>query len=180
MTMHKGAVPVARGPNRRFGPKAVGSFVPRLARAAFERYGFASATLLTDWPVIVGSALAANTAPERIRWPRQPSQSEPDGDVGGRRGATLVLAVDPAHALNIQYASAQIIERINAYFGYRAISELRIEQRPRRAPSGAVASSPRQSPDETPREVLAVEDDRLRGALEQLAIGIRARQSTGR
>lgn len=39
-----------------------------------------------------------------------------------------MLQVDPAVALDIQYQSAQLIERINAYFGYRAVANLRIVQ----------------------------------------------------
>jgi hypothetical protein len=34
--------------------RAVGAFLPRLTRKAFEKYGFSAATLLTDWPAIVG------------------------------------------------------------------------------------------------------------------------------
>jgi hypothetical protein len=41
-----------------------------------------------------------------------------------------VLKVDPARALDAQYACAQIIDRINAYFGYRAICEIRLIQAP--------------------------------------------------
>ena len=49
---------------------------------------------------------------------------------GARPGATLILRVDPARALDVEYKARQIIERINAYFGYRAIAELRILQAP--------------------------------------------------
>ena len=45
---------VRRRPETLFGVKAVGSFVPRLTRKAFEKYGFSAATLITDWPTIVG------------------------------------------------------------------------------------------------------------------------------
>ena len=50
----------------------------------------------------------------------------------GRPGATLVLRVDGARALDVQYKARQIIERINAYFGYAAVAELRIVQAPMR------------------------------------------------
>ena len=48
----------------------------------------------------------------------------------GRSGATLVLRVDGGPRLDVQYKARQIIERINAYFGYAAIAELRIVQAP--------------------------------------------------
>ena len=64
-------------PSSKFSPRpagnrvrAVGAFVPGLTRKSFEKYGFSTATLLTDWTVIVGAELAQFTLPERLKWPR--------------------------------------------------------------------------------------------------------------
>ena len=111
------------------GPKAVGSFVPKLARKAFEKFGFAAAAVLTDWREIVGLEIAACTAPERLRWPK-PAEGDTQTPTGPRSGATLMLRVEPARALDVQYKTAQIVERINAYFGYRAVSDIRLIQAP--------------------------------------------------
>lgn len=165
------------------GPRAVGSFVPRLTRTSFEKFGFSAATLVTDWATIVGAELATYTAPERLRWPRLPQGfvGEDGEPVPGRRGATLVVSVDPARALDIQYRRGQVIERINAYFGYNAVAEIRIEQRPRREvpPAMPQASVPQAKP-ATPREVLGIEDEGLRDALARLSEGIRARSAARR
>ncbi|MEQ1578809.1 MAG: DciA family protein [Hyphomicrobium sp.] len=111
--------------------KAVGTFVPKLTQKSFEKYGFSTATLLTDWVRIVGQDLAQDTAPERLKWPRgMAEQRQKSGDDKGLGGATLVLRVDPARALDISYKERQITERINTYFGYRAVCELRIIQAP--------------------------------------------------
>lgn len=156
-----------------FGAKAVGSFVPRLTKQAFERFGFSAATLITDWAQIVGADLARCTAPERLKWPKGVAASgKPVEEVDqGRPGATLILRVDDGRALDIQYKGRQIIERINAYFGYRAVADLRILQAPiaRRSepwrPPVNAATVP-MSP-----EVKSVEDDALRAALERMAQG---------
>src|SRR5215470_3462857 len=114
------------------GVKAVGSFLPALTRKAFEKYGFSTATLVTDWVRIVGRELAAATAPERLKWPRGVAPADVEGNAPGqgRRGATLVLRVDGGLSLNVQHQARQIIEQINAYFGYAAVAELRIVQAP--------------------------------------------------
>lgn len=111
--------------------RTVGSFVPKLTQKAFEKYGFSTVALLTDWTAIAGRDLAAYTRPERIKWPRNVAVRE-DVESGcqGRPGACLILRVDPARALDVQYSAAQLIERINGYFGYRAIADLRILQAP--------------------------------------------------
>ncbi len=111
------------------GPKAVGSFVPKLARKAFEKFGFAAAAVLTDWREIVGPEIAACTAPERLRWPK-PADGDAATPAGPRSGATLLLRVEPSRALDVQYKTVQIVERINAYFGYRAVTDIRLIQAP--------------------------------------------------
>jgi len=153
--------------------RAVGSFVPALTRKVFEKYGFSSMSLVTDWAAIAGRELAAYTLPERLKWPRQPSRGE-DAPEGSRRpGATLVLRVEGARGLDVQFAARQIIERINAYFGFAAVAKLRLVQGPV-APAGE--QSPQRRPLAAPTahdEVAGIADVALREALSRLGAGVR-------
>jgi hypothetical protein len=162
--------------NTLFGIKAVGSFLPGLTRKAFEKYGFSTASLVTDWPAIAGTELAAYTAPERLKWPRGVEHSEegaaPAGK--GRSGATLVLRVDGARAVDVQYKARQIIERINAYFGYAAVAELRIVQAPVDPAPGLVQPVRRATAPPLTKEVAGIADAGLRDALARLGAGVRA------
>lgn len=162
------------------GPRSLSAFLPRLTRKAFQKYGFASAALVTDWSTIVGAEVASYTAPERLKWPRLPEAYADDGPAARTRpGATLVIRVDGGRALELQYRSRQLIERVNAYFGYRAVAELRflqapvarirdeqrMEQRVHEPVTPAAAASP---------AVEAVENPALRSALARLEARIRA------
>lgn len=164
--------------------KTIGSFVPGLTRPAFERYGFSAAALITDWATIVGADFARYTTPERLKWPKRVDWSGEDVSEAerGRPGATLILAVHAGRALDIEYRAAQLIERINAYFGYRAVAAMRIiqvspgktaaiEQRPQGTMSPpAGAPKPRQ-------ELAQIAQPTLRAALERMAEGLVARKS---
>lgn len=172
-------------PTPLFGVRAVGSFLPGLTRKAFERYGFSTAALITDWSAIAGADLAACSAPERLKWPHRPERTEEDvapgsaPDAKGRRGATLVLRVDGARAIDVQYKAAQIIERINAYFGYAAVAQLRIVQ----APVGALSPAPpaaRSAAEPPMQEVAHISDPALRDALARLGAGVRETARAGR
>jgi hypothetical protein len=167
------------------GPKAVGSFVPKLARKAFEKFGFAAAAVLTDWREIVGPEIAACSAPERLRWPK-PAEGDAT-QAAPRAGATLMLRVEPARALDVQYKTAQIVERINAYFGYRAVTEIRLIQAPLavvRSNPGLVRSPAPNAPQPGAKTVLkaafdkaqtgGIEDADLRRALERLGTAVSA------
>ncbi len=161
------AISTARRPY--FGAKSVGSFVPALTAKAFRKFGFSASALITDWPAIVGREFAEVTAPERLSWPRTANESEEATGVrSGRTGATLVLRVDGSKALEVQYASRQLMERINTHFGYAAVGQLRIVQVPR------VAAPPRPTTPKRPLapiagDMTAVGDSRLRDALARLA-----------
>ena len=115
----------------RVSAKAVGSFLPNVTRKAFQKFGFPAAALLTDWEAIVGKQMATFTRPERLKWPKlSPDAVAEDGSEPANPGATLVLRVDGPLAIELQHQSDQFIERINGYFGYRAIASLRILQAP--------------------------------------------------
>ncbi len=158
-----------------FGAKAVGSFLPALTTKAFQKYGFSTVALITDWRTIIGGELARFTAPERLKWRRLAEAGENDAadPPATRSGATLVLRVDGAKALEVQYQARQIIERINAYFGYAAVSELRLIQAPP-PPATAPPSHPKVAATPLTQEVAGIAHPGLRDALARLGGEIRA------
>ena len=151
--------------------KSVGELLPALMRPAFEKFGFSTAAILTDWPAIAGTEIASYTSPERLKWPR----NKPDDGAGERRqtGATLVLRVGGARALEVEYMRGQLIERINACFGYCAVSDIRIIQAPVESPSAASSRKGR-APLTPPEPSIAatldeIEDERLKAAFFRMA-----------
>jgi hypothetical protein len=167
------ALAFARPVARNLKVKAVGSFLPALTAQAFKKFGFCTAHLIMDWPAIAGKDVAAYTLPERLKWPPRPEASaeweggdaEPHQE---RRGATLVLRVDGARALEIDYQRQQILERVNAYFGYRAVSALRLLQAP--LPAAPQPARPqRVAAAARPSELAGIRDADLREALARLS-----------
>ena len=94
----------------------------KLTKASFARYGFAYGELMARWPEIVGEALAQHSEPERIKWPRG------SGENAQKLGGTLVIRAEPGRGLDLQYQTHQIIERINQFYGYGAITSIKIMQ----------------------------------------------------
>ena len=169
-------MPPDKRPGKGVFAKAVGSFVPKLAAKAFERYGFHSAEIMTAWPRVVGSEIAGFTAPERIKWPRGSSGEDGTGDAGG---ATLVIRVEPARALDVEYRSAEIIDRINRYFGYRAIAVLRLIQAPLLNASKGPEMTPSRSPKfDPPAASEGAPQDDLQIALGLLHANVEASRKT--
>ncbi len=102
----------------RGGPaKSISDLMPEIGRAAFRRYGFIQSSVVSRWAEIVGERYAAVSLPESIRFPR-----------GEKEGGTLHLLVSGAYATLMQHIAPDIIERVNRFFGYRAVSQIRFRQ----------------------------------------------------
>jgi hypothetical protein len=157
-TMNKPSRPTAR-PLRDLLGKVVGD--------TFTRQGFASAELVTRWPEIAGSEVAAVSEPIKIQWPR------PD-DTGIRPPGTLVLRVEGPAAIEIQHLAEVICERVNRFLGWRAVERIAFRQ----APLRRGARKPERNPDAAAAARLAanlpeIADDDLRAALGRLGAAVK-------
>lgn len=156
------------------GPRPLAATVADITRPLFGKRGFADGAVVTDWPVIVGATLAAHSAPEKIVYPS-----------AERRGGTLHLRIDSGGlATELQHLEPVLVERINGYFGYRAIARLRFINGPLPPRSDAVGA-PVAAPDAGDEAVLAeilacVEDVELRAHLDALGRSVMGRRKDRR
>jgi hypothetical protein len=147
-------------------PRPVRDVLDRCLGEAFAKQGFASTGIVTHWPEIVGPEIAAHAEPIKLHWPR--------GDVAEGEPATLVLRVHGPAAVEIQHLSGVIVERVNRFFGWRAVKRIALRQAPLTHGAKRQAISP---PDaETVAEVaknLDVRDESLRAALARLGAAVK-------
>ena len=98
-------------------------------KKSFEKYGFSATDILINWRAIVGDDLSARAIPHRISWPR--SLSSATRNHNGIKGGTLIVqAEDGPSAVEIQYLELEIVERINVFYGYSAITRIKVIQGP--------------------------------------------------
>ena len=156
------------GGHRRRGFERAGVLAQPRIRKAGEARGFAVARLLTHWADIAGPRIAAIARPVAV------------GHARSGLGATLTVLTTGAHAPVLQMEAEPLRDRVNACYGYAAISRIRITQT---APTGfaegqaAFAPAPGAAPpDGPPPEGVArasaltdgVADAGLRAALARL------------
>ncbi len=147
---------------RRAGLRALAVSLPRVTKRLFGQRGFAQGGLAADWTGIVGSELAAHCRPGKLAFARGAE----------RREGTLTLRVEAPFATEVQHLAPQIMERINGYFGYRAVGRLLLRQVPYN-PRAATEAAPQPQPQpeiapELARRLESVEDPELRAALGRL------------
>jgi hypothetical protein len=136
-------------------------------RDSFAKQGFAATELVTRWPEIVGTEVAAHAEPIRVQWPRADREdAEP---------ATLVLRVEGPTALEIQHLSGVIIERVNRFFGWQAIGRIALRQAPltRRPPKKHPAPPTVDDIERVAAQLGGVDNEDLRAALARLGAAIK-------
>lgn len=168
-------------PRRTYGLRALGGSLTAVTKRAFARRGLTGAEIARQWPEIVGRELAAQCRPRQLRFPKAGEA------VDGR----LTLRVAPGWALEVQHLEPLMLERINGYFGYRAVARLVLQQgplpplrddTPRRRKEGrqvSAPSAPAAVDKDLAEKLSTVEDPELRAALEGLGRSLNARRDNG-
>jgi len=139
-----------QAPKKAGGTPHINRVLRKITSRAMQRRGFRDNQLIAIWPTIVGAHLARFSQPVRLsrQWigdkppnakparkaqEQKTTQSDDASNVtsaSGATGATLIVKVEGAMALELQHLSPQIIERLNNYYGYAAIGKLHIIQSP--------------------------------------------------
>jgi hypothetical protein len=102
----------------------------RLGEAA-AGHGFAEPEVLMRWPEVVGERLSSLCVPVKVSYSR-----------ANRLGATLVVRTEGARATEVEHLGPRIIERVNQFYGYRAIDRLKVTQTTAPGASGGFAEGP--------------------------------------
>lgn len=166
---------------RQRGLRALGGSLGAVTKRAFARRGLTGADIARQWPAIVGSELAAHCRPRQLRFPKAGPKT--GGAVEGR----LTLRVAPGWALQLQHLEPLVLERVNGFFGYRAVGRLVLQQGPLPALRGTAPSgrspaprAPTAGPAPLDRALAAklstVADPDLRAALENLGRSLHERR----
>jgi hypothetical protein len=148
--------------------RRLGELVGRCLSKTLARQGFASAELVTRWAEIVGPEIAAHAEPIKLQWARRP---DPDAS----EPATLVLRVEGPVAIEIQHLSGVIVERVNRFFGWRAVSRIALRQAPLvfRDPAKPISEPSAERTAAVAATLTDVADPDLRQALARLGAAIK-------
>ena len=89
-----------------------------LTRQALGARGFSGADILENWEDIVGPDLAKGVKPEKLTF---------EGN-SRSKGTLVVKTAGGAFAMLFEHQKRRVIERVNAFFGYPAVSHIKMIQ----------------------------------------------------
>ncbi|WP_052046140.1 DUF721 domain-containing protein [Candidatus Paracaedibacter symbiosus] len=144
--------------------KNFNNILKKVATPICQRYGFVAATLLMDWHLIVGEKFAVICQPEKILFP---SHKKSNG--------LLYVATSSAFAPELSYLEPMIVDKVNKYFGYKAVERLVI--RHKKMPAPRKNQQPVKQVCDADRvrieqQIEGIESPELKEALRKLGLGI--------
>ena len=96
-------------------PTRIGLYTQRIVKPVFKARGLMEGKIITHWNQIVGEKFSRLALAESITFPR-----------GKKTEGTLHLSVTSSGGMLLHYAQDLILEQVNTFFGYKALSKLRM------------------------------------------------------
>jgi hypothetical protein len=111
-------------PSRNFVPVSIADSLRLINKRFLYKYGKLDFTIHSKWSDIVGKFFVNHSEPQKITSVAN-SVNESGETIYDKY---LHVNVSPAAALEFQHFQDKIIEKINSYFGYKAIKGIKIYQ----------------------------------------------------
>ncbi len=111
--------------SRRLKPLKISESLKNINQKIVYKFGKIEYVIHSKWCEIVGKFFANHSEPEKII--SLPVNSQISGEIEYNK--ILSVNVTPAAALEFNHFKDKIIEKINSFFGYRAIHDIKITQK---------------------------------------------------
>ena len=97
------------------GLRPFGNTLPRGVRGILKKSGYNYSEIISKWNMLVGKDISGCTYPKSIKM------------IKGEKNGLLILAVKRGDEITVEYSKKEIINKINSYFGYRLINEVKLQ-----------------------------------------------------
>ena len=97
------------------GLRSFGNTLPRSVKKVLKKNGYNYSEIISKWSLLVGKEISSYCYPKLIKMSNV------------NKSGTLILLVERGNEINIEYSKKEIINKINSYFGYQLINEIRLQ-----------------------------------------------------
>ena len=97
------------------GLRSFGNTLPRGIKGILKKNGYNYSEIISKWNLLVGRNISNCCYPKSIKMAH------------GDKNGILILSIERGNEINIEYSKKEIINKINSYFGYQLISEIRLQ-----------------------------------------------------
>lgn len=110
--------PIApRSERFKYGPNEISNSLMNVIKSFGKKYGFINSDIILNWELITGADLSKLLLPVKIAFPMNERKN----------GVLWVKIKNASMSAVVQYQFPVIIDRVNTYFGYRAIAQVKLK-----------------------------------------------------
>ena len=96
------------------GLRPFGNTLPRGLKGILRKSGYNYSEIISKWSILVGKDISNCSYPQSIKMKK------------GNSNGMLVLGIKRGDEIQIEYAKKEIMDKINSYFGYKLIDEIKL------------------------------------------------------
>jgi hypothetical protein len=97
------------------GLRPFGKTLPTGIKGILKKNGYNYSEIISKWSILVGSNISSFCYPKSIKMSHK------------NKSGSLILSVERGNEINVEYSKKEIISKINSYFGYKLIDEIRLQ-----------------------------------------------------
>ena len=97
------------------GLRPFGNTLPRGLKGILKKSGYNYSEIISKWSILVGKDISNCAYPKSIKMKK------------GNSNGTLVLGIKRGDEIQVEYSKKEIIDKINSYFGYKLIDEIKLQ-----------------------------------------------------
>ena len=97
------------------GLRPFGNTLPRGVKGILKKNGYNYSEMINKWNILVGKDISSCSFPKSIKITH------------GNKSGILVLSVERGNEINVEYSKKEIMDKINSYFGYKLIDEIKLQ-----------------------------------------------------
>ena len=97
------------------GLRPFGNTLPRGLKGILKKNGYNYSEIISKWALLVGKEISKSAYPKSIKMNK------------GESKGTLILGIKRGDEIYVEYSKKEIINKINSYFGYKLISNIKLK-----------------------------------------------------
>ena len=97
------------------GLRPLGNTLPRGLKGILKKNGYNYSEIISKWSMLVGKDISNCSYPKSIKMKK------------GNSNATLIIGIKRGDEIQIEYSKKEIMDKINSYFGYKLIDEIKLQ-----------------------------------------------------
>ena len=143
------------------GLRPFGNTLPRGLKGILKKSGYNYSEIISKWSILVGKDISNCAYPKSIKMKK------------GNSNGTLILGIKRGDEIQIEYSKKEIIDKINSYFGYKLIDEVKLQTFSPKTDKRNEKNRSRKFPSNFQEKINEIKNESIKNSLSQLLKAIK-------